>query len=873
MLFNSQNLDDIFKLAHQMYPKWSGFCDERFVRDELSLKQDSIWKARELLNQPSLLALKKEGRYSEILDRFHFVGRSNADFTQNMPSDNDLFFLRRSNIEIPSVANAFYELVYGEEKSHLRIEQFQRVLAQQGIESSWTVATYFLVLCSPSQEFYVNPIVINWFFELTKNSYQVEEKIDGELYRKLLGLMKEVQFLCRQQGEGEIDLWQVQALLWVAYSVRCVQATQVIKQEEPEEEMVHQNVDSLSNSLNSNADTLTQTPAPMVDPHPECVFGFKTFNLLKESSQYPSNNFYLQNKKIFLQFLEKPFEDLVLKIHDRLPRDIQQMFRPRPIFRYGIGEMSDYYLATFSCGDRTKRNGPELFFSINGDNISVGYNIEYSDASYLGRFKKNVLDHSTIFERTYKDVLDDGIKLDTYKKITSHFPSAQEISDAVIDPITQNIRLSVQVKQDNIFRFSEVELSILIADMLSQVFSFMLFIIQEKLSFTDTVQSENKPLIEDLVENFPVKSEPVLTNKNLLNVLAHEVFGETPSNPRIENLDNLEPSFSQSSNNTKVETEFQPSLTPLTSPSPSVVAEVKKESPLEVLDQIHFLTLDRQIQPAYSLSDCSRETGFDMETLESWIKNIDRKGQIVFSGPSGTGKTFMAEKLAKVLISGSDGMTETIQLHPSYTYEQFLIGKGDVNASPNNTETKATMKPGRFFNFCREAAGRSGTCVLILDEIHRSNLAQILGETLFLLENRNREMILPGGQVFHIPSNVKIIGTMNSAESGASSIDPVVRRRFAFIDLMPRYDVLKIYLEKIDFKSDGLIETLKEINDSFLDKKFAIGISPFMQKDLHISMKDIWTTEIEPIVESQLLNNQAKINSFKWNQISRKVLS
>ncbi len=83
---------------------------------------------------------------------------------------------------------------------------------------------------------------------------------------------------------------------------------------------------------------------------------------------------------------------------------------------------------------------------------------------------------------------------------------------------------------------------------------------------------------------------------------------------------------------------------------------------------------------------------------------------------------------------------------------------------------------------------------LIIDEINRGDIPRIFGELLTVLEKdkRQKDIILPVSQeVFSVPRNVLLIGTMNTADRSISLLDAALRRRFGFMELMPDGDVLK----------------------------------------------------------------------------------
>ncbi|CBN57226.1 MULTISPECIES: AAA family ATPase [Kamptonema] len=274
-------------------------------------------------------------------------------------------------------------------------------------------------------------------------------------------------------------------------------------------------------------------------------------------------------------------------------------------------------------------------------------------------------------------------------------------------------------------------------------------------------------------------------------------------------------------------------------------------------------------QPEYSPNQFSQETGFTEPQLTQWKNAINRKGQTIIQGPPGTGKTFIAERLAKHLIGGGDGFSDIIQFHPAYTYEDFIEGLRPIT---ENGQLTYSIVPGRFRQFCKKAEGREDTCVLIIDEINRANLSQVFGELMYLLderENTERFIILASGEPFRIPTNVRIIGTMNTADRSIALVDNALRRRFAFIPISPNYELLQNYhnREETDFPVNKLIGILKDVNQAINNKHYELGISFFLTKTLAEDIQDIWQMEIEPYLEEYFFDNQTKMNKFLWNKI------
>ena len=279
----------------------------------------------------------------------------------------------------------------------------------------------------------------------------------------------------------------------------------------------------------------------------------------------------------------------------------------------------------------------------------------------------------------------------------------------------------------------------------------------------------------------------------------------------------------------------------------------------------HFLEERFEFDPLYL---CRPKSGFTFKEVQSWLRAIKRKGQAIIYGSPGTGKTFIAKKLARQLV-GRYGFIELVQFHPAYTYEDFIQG-----IRPQSEDGKLTYQlvPGRFLEFCKKAEAFQDTCVLIIDEINRANLSQVFGELMYLLEYRDQEIPLAAGNKFRIPQNVRIIGTMNTADRSIAQIDHALRRRFAFIELRPNYDVLIKYHENKDFPVMDLINVLKQLNQAINDKNYEIGISFFLTPNLRDDIEYIWKMEIEPYLEEYFFNNNLKeVDKFRWDKIENKL--
>jgi 5-methylcytosine-specific restriction protein B len=110
---------------------------------------------------------------------------------------------------------------------------------------------------------------------------------------------------------------------------------------------------------------------------------------------------------------------------------------------------------------------------------------------------------------------------------------------------------------------------------------------------------------------------------------------------------------------------------------------------------------------------------------------------------------------------------------------------------------------------------------------------------------------------------------MNTADRSIALVDYALRRRFAFIELRPNYNVLRRYHQKTGLVVEGLIQTLQRLNQTINDKNYEIGISFFLTDNLSENIEDIWRMEIEPYLEEYFFNQLEKVNEFRWEKVKQ----
>ena len=197
---------------------------------------------------------------------------------------------------------------------------------------------------------------------------------------------------------------------------------------------------------------------------------------------------------------------------------------------------------------------------------------------------------------------------------------------------------------------------------------------------------------------------------------------------------------------------------------------------------------------SYGISDVITDGCFlNFKTLQTLKETLESKKNLILQGAPGTGKTWIAKRLAFALIGSRNpiaGQLRAVQFHPSLSYEDFVRGY-------RPSSTGLVLTDGIFLQIAEAARAQPDLPhVLIIEEINRGNPAQIFGEMLTLLENTKRSRAdaielayrRNHDEKIHLPDNLYVIGTMNIADRSLALVDLALRRRFAFAMLEPLFN-------------------------------------------------------------------------------------
>lgn len=911
----------LIDLVNQKYPDWEGFTDPRFENDEVRYKQAAIEKARELLNRSDLNRLIFEkADYEEVIKRIAKVGQSTNLLFLAAPKTGDLSVLAQDNLNKETFSQAFYDLIYGDGLSSERLDRYLKYIKENNLPNKWTFPTYFLCICHPNTDIFVKPRTTQWQLKSSGQSISLTSTPDAETYQKILNLTKEL--WDELNNYHPRDFIDIQGLLWVASQ----QSTSAPRLAAPFDKMFSSLDDAewAFDLLQQTASELgvenESNPLVAVNLHKDgktiltrlifgswLILGFsgnkgrlnnvnivlQTYQLdlpyeyrgrFKTAEGEPPFTLYTLHIDVFKQnqaYILGLFYEGLPKIKSRFSHWARSNFHdgqnlPTAKSVFDIDYRQSILTEIGSTPENTTKAGePELA------NFFTSKTFELLTEIHQNPTRAFYNDHRDEFHVHLEEPLKE-LFLEVAKGFSSQITNRLETKKYLIARMLKN-DFQVGGAYDYLWgafypkgskRTSDAQLALWInKDRLEIGFYIGKYGEEPRLRFEKNCGRYVELLMELLSE---LRHDTNITfdgnQEQPLLIPTPGSFEEWLRNPRTKDF-SIKVVLSRNDllsmpKDQLIETVLKYFILYY----PLVLLSMEDEPIMEIQE---FLELGSEepsnkfdIQSGYSIAEVARDTGFTEEDISHWVNAINRKGQAIFYGPPGTGKTFVANKVAQHLVADQPGFIELVQFHPAYSYEEFMQGIRPKARIEGGLDYPTV--PGRFLEFCRDASQTTGTCVLIIDEINRANLARVFGELMYLMEYRNESIPLAGGGQFQIPSNVRIIGTMNTADRSIALVDHALRRRFAFLPLFPNYEVLRKFHTNnhTGFPVDTLISVLRNLNENYIrNPHYEIGISYFLIPNLTNDIEDIWRMEIQPYLDEYFFDQPASAQEFRWEKI------
>lgn len=271
--------------------------------------------------------------------------------------------------------------------------------------------------------------------------------------------------------------------------------------------------------------------------------------------------------------------------------------------------------------------------------------------------------------------------------------------------------------------------------------------------------------------------------------------------------------------------------------------------------------IDGNYKNKYRISRISDNTIYAINDYEKEypanIENIIRKARYKKYGYNPGGEVIPNAIAAFIDLKwrkekGIDDKIKITQFHPTYTYEDFVRGITSKQAGDNKSIIYEAEN--KILTTFADKAKKDpdNNYVLIIDEINRANLSSVLGELIYALEYRDEEVesmyAVGGDNKLVLPPNLYIIGTMNTADRSVGHIDYAIRRRFAFVDVLPKdlsedksikfhsqlfNEVSRLFIKNFDaYITNNTIslERAETLSGEFRPEDVWLGHSYFIQK-------------------------------------------
>ena len=304
----------------------------------------------------------------------------------------------------------------------------------------------------------------------------------------------------------------------------------------------------------------------------------------------------------------------------------------------------------------------------------------------------------------------------------------------------------------------------------------------------------------------------------------------------------------------------------------------------------YAVDVDDEVEDETPIDEIEDTNNIDFPVRKPRENKIHALNTILYGAP-GTGKTYSTAEYALAIIEEREVCTDKLSkeerselvaeykkklrsgqivfttFHQNYGYEDFIQG---MRPDCDSNTLRFKKADGVFKKIVEKAmVDGENNYVFIIDEINRANISKVFGELITLIEDDKRwgelnetSVTLPSGDMFAIPNNLYIIGTMNTADKSISLIDTALRRRFDFVEVPPRADFVD------DKTLRNVLSTInKELADELDSSDLLIGHAYFIGKT-EKDLLSIMNRNIIPLLYEYFYDNAKKVRAIVEKSIA-----
>ncbi len=234
---------------------------------------------------------------------------------------------------------------------------------------------------------------------------------------------------------------------------------------------------------------------------------------------------------------------------------------------------------------------------------------------------------------------------------------------------------------------------------------------------------------------------------------------------------------------------------------------------------------------------------------------------IALIGPAGTGKTRYAEAAARQLVDGDASRWESIQFHAAFTYEEFVGGLAPTESGGFE------RRPGVLLDINERARNSDLLHVLVIDELSRADIANVLGELLTYVEYRGRPFRIAAlGEEVVLAENLVVIATLNPSDRSVINLDDAVVRRLRQIPMPRDPTALRDILNEAGMRSELRDQVVSWFQSLPVDAPFGHGL--FVGAATEQDLNDLWHEQLQYFLRRGQIttypNPQAIEGGFVW---------